>query len=279
LLRAQRGRRTHPPQRRISISKNFCGFVVITVVCLSLFGYLALLFTSSADMQFVLVKHVSDHNAAQMTWRGDTHVDEDGVDEDEFATILRDHSAEEAGVKSFKAADENRDGRLSKVEFAIGMKHAAKVHGNWLQQKYLTESKKMMCQLGAYEPLYLDAKGNGWFEGVAMGLNAVQFVVWLLSSLGYLILCPVHTVYGILFLVAACFLAASVVMLCSAVFSAVRTLMGRRTPLFFNISVAEFFAGITAVFGTVMAFYAFCRLYVFLIPEEYVVIPKWLMTL
>lgn len=256
---------------------------MVTLVTLCLGCYLSFLFMSDANLQYVLVKHANDHNAAQMAEKAAAHLadptvqDEDGdgsVDAGEFKDILRAHSADGFSHEAFQAADEDKDGKLSAVEFAQGMHHAAKASGSALQQKYLGESKKRMCQVGAYHPLYLETKGDGWFAMVAAVINLVQFVVWFVSSMAFLVMCPVHTLYGALIMALFVLLGAVVVMACTVVFSGVRRMMGKPTELFFGITMAQFCSGVVALAGIAVSFYLLTQFYVWLIPEEYVAVFK-----
>jgi len=254
--------------------ENGCvGVLVVVLVSAFLMMYLTVIFSDHQGFRYELKKVVVDHNHQYATESAHDMFASDAdseIEPHEFVSSLRSFSMEDEGDAAFKAADEDKDGRLSKQEFVAGIGHATKGAQQRMDEQFVSESQKNICRIGAYNPLYLEADGNdGVFGTVATVLNAVQFVVWLVSSVGFLVMCPVHTLYGVLVTVLIVVMLAAACLVCAVVFNSVRSLMGRPTPLLGGITVAGFVSAIAACSMVCVSVYLIVHFHSFLVPDGY----------
>ena len=234
--------------------------------------YLAALSSGNAGFRHRLRKMAIEHNPSS-TELMEEDIFENGQDNlghEEFQSALQSQwlSAEDA-TEAFHRADENNDKILNKAEFRSGINHVVSRSRSRLEERFIKESSKTICQIGAYEPIYIEAKGQDWFAAAAMAVNTVQSAVWLISSAGFLVLCPAHTLYGVIITMAIVLVLALCLLAASAVFAGARRAMGRPTKLFGGVTVAGFSSAIAACVALCVGGYFLARFDVYLLPAGY----------
>jgi hypothetical protein len=237
---------------------------------------MTLFLTGEDDVKFVLKQNVINHTISHIEHHCSTHEDPDGVDPNEFTELCEHLNAEQFSNESFLVADADKDGRLSKKELAHGLRHAGEAFRTYFQQKYLAESKRKMCAIGVYVPVYLETgpskhAGDG-FETAAAVLNALQFALWIVSSAGYLVMCPVHTVFCFFMTIFVAIFIVILATFCTIVWRFVRYMMGKPTHVIGAITVADLSAVTFGVIGVILVAQIMHRIYIWWVPEEWVMV-------